>query len=93
MKKTRSELSRIHDRTVYYVNEDLELELISELPNMELREIRQEAKDKLHIVKAEFKKFLSEKDRPDILKRIENMTDEEFLFKYHPYLQYLPNDR
>lgn len=93
MNKTRSELSRIHDRSVYYVNEDLELELISDLPNMEIREIREEAKNKLPIVREEFRKFLSDMERPDIIEKIEKLSDEEFLLKYHPYLQYLSNDR
>lgn len=90
MKKTRSQLSRIHDRNVYYVNEDCELELIDDLPDMEIREIREEAKIKLPIVKEKFREFLLEKDRPDILSRIEGMTDEQFLLKYHPYLSKLP---
>lgn len=60
---------------------------------MEIREIREEAKNKLPIVREEFRKFLSDMERPDIIEKIEKLSDEEFLLKYHPYLQYLSNDR
>lgn len=92
MNKTRSELSRAHDRSVYYINDDLEAELIADLPNMEIREIKEEARKKIPIIKDSFKKFLTRESRLDILERIENLTDEEFLIKYHPYFIYLPND-
>jgi len=93
LKKTRSQLSRIHDRNVYYVNEDCELELIDDIPNMEIREIREEASRKLPIVREKFREFLLQENRPDILSRVEGMTDEQFLLKYHPYLAKLPSAR
>lgn len=90
--KRRSELSREYDRKIYYINSEGTPELIEDLPKMDIREIREEALEKVNLLREEFRKFLTKSNRQDILDKVNKYSDEELLNRYHPYLPYLPKE-